>query len=1043
MTSLSIKDFDAAMTADVTKNGALAKLIKAWESKNGRRAVAGAGLGLMAVSLAACGGTDSSTTPTDITTDNAAAVSAALKDAAETAGVVGFADMSDPALIAALASSENVEAVHDAAYDAAVDLGIAVTDAMTTEELITAIVASNDPAATDAAVADLGIAGVDTLAELFAAYNVLATPPLTIGIDNYAGTDAANTINGNAAASLVGLVLTETDTFSGLDVINGGGGTDTINISKVGAITLPTNVTVTSVEIANIQSASTVTADTSGWVGLLDLEVDAVGGATVTASTATAVNANSTGTVTVQGGAAVTVTGATVATVGTTARASGAVDATATGAVTVGANTAALGALGAVTASSTLGGPVSVYGGTAVTVSATNIGNTATGAVIVGGALASATGAVNVTATASMFDITGANPASTGAVTVIGGSTVTVNLVGTVSGGSDSAGDKLTFGPVDVTGSTLTQSVTVTQSAPVVGVPSPVTPTSGTATIANGNVTVTDAANATVDAVDSIESVTITNSGTITITSADLSSLTLAGTTGVATIDGGTSTTKDTTLALNLNGGNSAGVTATAGTTDYATVNVVSTGANTVGGLSVLDATAINISGTGSVTLGTVLTTGASTITSTNTGGVTMTTGHLSQVFTSSDTISGNDSITLITAQAANISTGGGSDTVTIGATLGLAALDGGSGVGTVDTLAMTAAQAAAAVNDGLEAQFSNFERLSIGSTDTTATSINLANLDDINYVTSAGTGAAGTLAISGFTSGGTFVQTALLNATGGATLTGALTSGSDSFTLAATGANGFVNAGTLTLAQVETVNIVLTDNDSVAATTAFDLNFDAVAATTINVSGNAGITFANSNTSAVSVMDAHLVTAGNVTFTGNNIASTITGGAGNDSLTGGIQNDVITGGDGADVITGGAGADVMTGGIGIDTFTIGNTDSGITVVTADTITDFATGVDLIKLGLAGDATAAAATQNYVEASVAVVDFTAALAAANIALAALNGTAGNTAAELYAFEFDAVNGYLFNDTDGDGDADQMIVMTGINNTEILAADITA
>jgi S-layer protein len=1020
------------MTADVTKNGALAKLVKAWESKNGRRAVAGAGLGLMAVSLAACGGTDSSTTPTDITTDNAAAVSAALKDAAETAGVVGFADMSDPALIAALASSQNVEAVHDAAYDAAVDLGIAVTDAMTTEELITAIVASNDPAATDAAVAGLGIAGVDTLAELFAAYNILATPPLTIGIDNYAGTDAANTINGNAAASVVLGLLAENDTFSALDVINGGDGTDTINIIKVGAITLPTNVTVTSVEIANIQSAGTVTADTSGWVGLVDLEVDAVGGATVTASTATAVNANSTGTVIVQGGAAVTVTGASVATVGTTARASGAVDATATGAVTVGANTAALGALGAVTASSTLGGPVYVYGGTAVTASTTNIGNTTGGPVTVGGSLASATGAVNVTATASIVDTIGLTTASTGPIMVIGGSTVNVNLVGTVSGGSDNVGDQLTFADVDVTGSTLTQSVTVTQSGPIAQALT-VLGVGGTAAIVNGDVEVIDG-NAAAAGVDSIESVTITNSGTIDILSSDLSALTLAGTTGAATIGGGTSTTKDTTLALNLNGGNSAGVTATAGTTDYATVNVVSTGANTVGGLSVLDATAINISGTGSVTLGTVSTTGASTITSTNTGGVTMTTGHLSQVFTSSDTISGNDSITLITAQAANISTGGGSDTVTIGATLGLAALDGGSGVGTVDTLAMTAAQAAAAVNDGLEAQFSNFERLSIGSTDTTATSINLANLDDINYVTSAGTGAAGTLAISGFASGGTFVQTALLDATGGATLTGALSGGSDSFTLAATGADGFVNAGTLTLALVETVNIVLTDNDSVANTAAFDLLLDASNATSVTVSGNAGIDLTTGDLTSVSTLDASAVTLsgafGGVVFDGNNIASTITGGAGDDIFTGGTQNDVITGG---------LGADVLEGGLGADTFTIGNLDSGITTLTADTITDFTSGSDHLSLGSVGDATAG--TGNYVQAGAAVADFTAALAAANTALAGLAGTSAAT--ELYAFEFDAVNGYLFNDTDGDGDADQMIVMTGINNTEILAADITA
>lgn len=65
MTSLSIKDFDAAIKVDATSKGGVAKLVKAWESKNNERAKRVAGLGLMAVSLAACGGSD--TTPVDPT----------------------------------------------------------------------------------------------------------------------------------------------------------------------------------------------------------------------------------------------------------------------------------------------------------------------------------------------------------------------------------------------------------------------------------------------------------------------------------------------------------------------------------------------------------------------------------------------------------------------------------------------------------------------------------------------------------------------------------------------------------------------------------------------------------------------------------------------------------------------------------------------------------------------------------------------------------------------------------------------------------------
>jgi hypothetical protein len=104
--------------------------------------------------------------------------------------------------------------------------------------------------------------------------------------------------------------------------------------------------------------------------------------------------------------------------------------------------------------------------------------------------------------------------------------------------------------------------------------------------------------------------------------------------------------------------------------------------------------------------------------------------------------------------------------------------------------------------------------------------------------------------------------------------------------------------------------------------------------------------------------------------------------------------------------------------------------------MTADVIGDFGAG-DAFSLGLAGNATAG--TGNYVEAGSAVADFAAALAAADLALAALNGT--SSATQLYAFEFDATNGYLFVDTDSDGDADQVIILTGVDNTEISAASI--
>lgn len=60
MTAQSTKEFDAVTGANATSKDAVARLVKAWESKNAQRAVRGSGLGLMAVSLAACGGSGDS-----------------------------------------------------------------------------------------------------------------------------------------------------------------------------------------------------------------------------------------------------------------------------------------------------------------------------------------------------------------------------------------------------------------------------------------------------------------------------------------------------------------------------------------------------------------------------------------------------------------------------------------------------------------------------------------------------------------------------------------------------------------------------------------------------------------------------------------------------------------------------------------------------------------------------------------------------------------------------------------------------------------------
>ena len=214
-----------------------------------------------------------------------------------------------------------------------------------------------------------------------------------------------------------------------------------------------------------------------------------------------------------------------------------------------------------------------------------------------------------------------------------------------------------------------------------------------------------------------------------------------------------------------------------------------------------------------------------------------------------------------------------------------------------------------------------------------------------------------------------------------------------------------------------------------------FDVDFLAEGPTSVIAGAVTGVFDFNAGSSTGGIIittgsGADLITTGGG-------ADTIVSGAGNDTIVAGAGKDTINGGSGSDSITGGTGADAMTGGTGADTFVIATGATGITVATADSIADFATTSDKLKLGIAGDATAG--TGNYVENAAAVADFAAALVAANTALGTLNGT--SAAAQLHSFQFDATNGYLFEDTNSDGTADQFIVLVGITSATIAAGDI--
>jgi Ca2+-binding RTX toxin-like protein len=162
-----------------------------------------------------------------------------------------------------------------------------------------------------------------------------------------------------------------------------------------------------------------------------------------------------------------------------------------------------------------------------------------------------------------------------------------------------------------------------------------------------------------------------------------------------------------------------------------------------------------------------------------------------------------------------------------------------------------------------------------------------------------------------------------------------------------------------------------------------------------------------------------------------------LSGAAGNDTLAGSVGDDSLSGGADDDTLTGGTGVDVLIGGSGTDTFVFADGDSGATEATADIITDFVTGVDSLSLG----GPAGSDGVNYVEGIA--TDFATALANANANLATLNtADAGNVQTKLYVFQAVGTDGYLFIDSDADGDVDMVVVLDGVDDlSKISAADI--
>ena len=562
-----------------------------------------------------------------------------------------------------------------------------------------------------------------------------------------------------------------------------------------------------------------------------------------------------------------------------------------------------------------------------------------------------------------------------------------------------------------------TANVTVSSTAAPVELITAGNVTSATITGAT-TTTITDEATV---ATQKLATVAISGAGAVGVTSAVLTNLSVTGGGNNVIINNIDSTIK--TLGLTING-------QTTGALDdvdiYTTLNVTTTGEDsTLSNITFGAATALNVAGSKALTLtstsglsalktvavsGTVgltanftqatPTTVTSVDTSATTGTSTVTIDATKATFTGG---AGVDKVTSSGNVSKAISLGAGNDTFVLGVNTVTAAVGGGDGT---DTLSIAASAAAVASADSTFAGLvTGFDNLTL--TGATSQTIDLAVLG--NY-TKASTSGGNGLTLNKLASGGT------LTLTGSGTaytvgVTNAATGTADVLNLSLTSA-GPLTAGSVTAADVETVNISLVDTDTTKQVNTLTL-VDA-ALKTVVITGNAGLTLTNTDTTVTSV-DASAVTntAGTVAagptpvgtgftwatgalaaastikgtstggdvidaalalkavtitaYAGTNViigssaeGSTLTGGSGADTIVGGAGNDVIVGGGGADVIRGGAGADSIT--LSGTTATFQNvalpspaTNSGVNTATTNQTSELTSTFDIVRGVAAGD----------------------------------------------------------------------------------------
>ncbi|MFZ5704265.1 MAG: M10 family metallopeptidase C-terminal domain-containing protein [Pseudomonadota bacterium] len=158
----------------------------------------------------------------------------------------------------------------------------------------------------------------------------------------------------------------------------------------------------------------------------------------------------------------------------------------------------------------------------------------------------------------------------------------------------------------------------------------------------------------------------------------------------------------------------------------------------------------------------------------------------------------------------------------------------------------------------------------------------------------------------------------------------------------------------------------------------------------------------------------------GNDSIAGGNGSDSLRGGQGNDSISGDAGDDLLIGDLGADTLSGGSGIDRLTGGGDADLFLYANGDAAFLSSALDSITDFADGIDRIRLG-------------FTPTSVTLLSATGSLDATAASAAQIINAAGSTALVATTIGGDV---YLFYDT-GPTTPLEAIRLSGLNDAGLI------